>query len=168
MKFGSKLSYINPSASVHGFYSNNYLLIQLLQSLFFYLYSLALQLSNSYNENNNTIQYIRGRFLEFSLLHSKLSNRNKSYNYFTFNTINASNKQMRATAQDLFTISKHKCECILSRYYINVLSFQIQNAFKMCVGAYPVVLHFALALLACLRCSCIILLLAEKFMNSCS
>jgi hypothetical protein len=141
-------------------------LYTLLQSLFFY--SLSLQLSNSYNENNDTIQYIRGRFLEFSLLHSKLSNRNKSYNYFTFNTINASNKQMRETAQDLYYNSKHKCECILSRYYINVLSFQIQNAFKMCVGAYPVVLHSC----ACFAGLLTMLLhhtpLAEKFMNSCS
>ena len=35
-EIGSKIPYFNPSAYVHGFYSINYLLIQLLQSLFFY------------------------------------------------------------------------------------------------------------------------------------
>jgi hypothetical protein len=147
MKFGSKLPYINPSASIHGFCSINYLLIH--YSIIYVLLFSGSTTLFSYNENNDndTIQYMRGSFLEFSLLHSKLSNRNKSYNYFTFNTINASNKQMRETAPDMCYNSKHKCECILSRYYINVLSLSnskcLQNV-RWCISSFP--------LLLCLLC----------------
>jgi hypothetical protein len=90
-----------------------------------------------------SLQYMGGSFIRvFPPTLQSIQSELKA-TYLTFFTINASNKQMRATSHYLYyNLKKHKCECILSRYYINVLSFQIQNIFKMCAGEIPVVLRF--------------------------
>jgi hypothetical protein len=45
------------------------------------------------------------------------------------------------TLKICITIPKHLRIITSSSYYINVPSFEIQNVFKMCIGAYPVVFH---------------------------
>jgi len=89
------------------------------------------------------IQYMRGRFLEFFLLLSNHLIEIKDNNYSTFIIIKCLQQTYESNCSwSVLQSPKHECEHILSRYFINVLSFQIQNIIKMSTGAYPSVLHF--------------------------
>jgi hypothetical protein len=111
------------------------------------LLSYALFLYNFYSYNENNIQYntYEGVSLSFPSYNSKLSYRIKDYNYFTFITLNAYNRQMRETLKICITIPKtFKRNYILPAITLMFHLLKFQNVFKMRAGAYPVVLHLRL------------------------
>jgi hypothetical protein len=114
----SKHSYISSSILVHGFYSNNYLLIQLLQSLFLsaLLFSFSNALILTMRKINNTI-HMREISRVFPPTAVSYQIENKIYSYFTFNTLNAFNRQMRATAHDLC----YNLQTIKEKYIFQIL-----------------------------------------------
>ena len=129
-------------------------------NLSFSLLSYALFLYNfcSYNENY-TIQYIRGRF-SWVFPPTTLSYlfEIKVYNYFTFITLNAFNRKMRAMLKIRITIPK-----TFKNNYIFLaikLMFLILN-FK--TSSKCALVHIQLSsIYACLQCSCIIMITLEN------
>jgi hypothetical protein len=133
-------------------------------TIFVLLCSLSLQLTM----RTDTMIQARVSFTSFPSYCSKLSNRIKSYNYFTFITIKCLHiRQMRAMLKICVTISKHLNAITSPNYYINVSSFKFKT-FSKCA-----LVHIQLSS----TCACFVGLLtmllhhtplAEKFMNSCS
>jgi hypothetical protein len=70
----------------------------------------------------------------------------KAYNYFTLITLIVYNRQMRAMLKICVTIPKtFKSTDVSPGITLMCHPFEIQNIFKMCDGAYLVVLRFALS-----------------------
>jgi hypothetical protein len=110
-------------------------------------YYLALLLY-SYNENNDTLQYntYEGDFSSFPSYNVKLSNRLKSYIYFTFITLIVYNREMRSILKIYVTIPKtFNITYVSPDISLMFHPFEIQNV-CWCVSSCPLLCFLAMIL----------------------